>query len=237
MNFMDFHLVAVSTLEDNEKVAFHQSSTSLNEVKGMQQELLEKSKDLKGMFNFHFIQTGSASWKSILELDSYFADMELFENEDDFVRKLRKGSVIKAVDVAGYVKDQLDIDSNLKLEKLIYLAYAKVLFQTGKRLFTEPIEAWDYGPVVPEVYRAFNAQTLPSNRSFIKKVVVTPKGGAMQKNIDSVLEKFGNSDPYDLTKLTHRSGTPWSKAYEELKNNELRDADILEYHRAHPGEL
>jgi uncharacterized phage-associated protein len=45
--------------------------------------------------------------------------------------------------------------SNLKLQKLLYYAQGHHLAQRGAPLFTEQIQAWSHGPVVPPVYREF----------------------------------------------------------------------------------
>ena len=45
--------------------------------------------------------------------------------------------------------------TNMKVNKLVYFAQGHCLSKYGRPLFTEPIEAWPHGPVVPEVYRAY----------------------------------------------------------------------------------
>src|SRR5260370_7382775 len=42
----------------------------------------------------------------------------------------------------------------LQMQKLLYLAQGWTLGLTGDPLFREPIEAWEYGPVVPEIYHS-----------------------------------------------------------------------------------
>ena len=42
--------------------------------------------------------------------------------------------------------------SNLKLQKLLYFAQCYALISENRKLFDEPIEAWAFGPVVPDVY-------------------------------------------------------------------------------------
>jgi uncharacterized phage-associated protein len=42
--------------------------------------------------------------------------------------------------------------SNLKLQKLLYYAQGHYLAEYGRPLFTEQIQAWSHGPVVPTVY-------------------------------------------------------------------------------------
>lgn len=45
--------------------------------------------------------------------------------------------------------------SNLKLQKLLYYAQGHYLARYGRSLFTDQMQAWSHGPVVPEVYHAF----------------------------------------------------------------------------------
>lgn len=45
--------------------------------------------------------------------------------------------------------------SNLKLQKLLYYAQGHHLAQMGTPLFTDEIQAWSHGPVVPQVYHQF----------------------------------------------------------------------------------
>ena len=49
---------------------------------------------------------------------------------------------------------QLTIDP-MKVQKLIYYAHGWHLALTGKPLLDRSVEAWQYGPVLPDVYRAF----------------------------------------------------------------------------------
>ena len=48
-----------------------------------------------------------------------------------------------------------DLMTNLRLQKLLYFAQGWHLARFGRPLFDASIEAWPYGPVVPEVYRAY----------------------------------------------------------------------------------
>ena len=71
--------------------------------------------------------------------------------------------MIPATEVARYFLSLTDEDageliSNLKLQKLLYYAQGFHLAIFGGPLFPESIEAWQHGPVVPEVYRYFHGQ-------------------------------------------------------------------------------
>jgi uncharacterized phage-associated protein len=63
-----------------------------------------------------------------------------------------------ALDVAQYfiaVAPEEEGITHLKLEKLVAYAQAMSLAMLDRPLFTEEIEAWDQGPVIPSVYDEF----------------------------------------------------------------------------------
>ncbi|MFC2745543.1 MAG: Panacea domain-containing protein [Parascardovia denticolens] len=65
---------------------------------------------------------------------------------------------MKAIDVAGmFIQrhgDSIHL-TNLSLNKLVYFAQVESIRRTGKPLFDDEVQAWNYGPVEPDVYRAF----------------------------------------------------------------------------------
>src|ERR1700680_3484243 len=44
----------------------------------------------------------------------------------------------------------------LKMQKLVYFAHGWHLALTGRPLLSEPIQAWEYGPVIPTIYKEFS---------------------------------------------------------------------------------
>ena len=68
--------------------------------------------------------------------------------------------MLKAIDVANFFVDLANSDpddcmTNLRVNKLLYFAQAWSVVRRNKPLFEEDMQAWKYGPVVPEVYTAF----------------------------------------------------------------------------------
>ena len=57
------------------------------------------------------------------------------------------------IQIANQSED--DSITNLKLNKLLYYAQGTFLARTGKPLFSNQIEAWTFGPVVPEIYQKY----------------------------------------------------------------------------------
>lgn len=57
--------------------------------------------------------------------------------------------------VVNHAVEQKKPVSNLKLQKILYFIQGYHLADYGEPLFEEEIEAWPYGPVVVDVYNAF----------------------------------------------------------------------------------
>lgn len=64
-----------------------------------------------------------------------------------------------AIDVANYIicrlKNQNRYITSLKLQKMLYYVAAWYYQKNQKLLFSDSIEKWKFGPVVPSVYHAF----------------------------------------------------------------------------------
>lgn len=102
--------------------------------------------------------------------------------------------------------------SNLKLQKLLYFAQGLYLAETGTPLFAEDIIAWRYGPVVPEVYRAFrwyvaDAITEPSSN----EVIDLNSDPRAKMVIEKVMKEYGSKFPGELVRITHAQD-PWKNA-------------------------
>ena len=54
----------------------------------------------------------------------------------------------------GYTDELI---TNLKLQKLLYYAQGCVMALTDEPLFDEDIQAWEHGPVVPEIYHKYKS--------------------------------------------------------------------------------
>lgn len=106
--------------------------------------------------------------------------------------------------------DMGDLITNVRLQKLLYFAQGCSLARYGKPLFCAPIEAWNYGPVVPEVYRRYKV--------FGRQGIVTsdhPADDAFTpEEQDLLLDVAREYDRYstpELVNLTHAADAPWSR--------------------------
>lgn len=123
--------------------------------------------------------------------------------------------------------------SPMKLQKLIYILYKEYLKETGYKLFSENFEAWQYGPVLPNVYSEFkNFKANPiTNYSLNSDGSVTriqmEKGTDFYKIFNDVWEKYKNFSGLELSEFTHSENSAWKKSIEN-KTYVLTDVDIGE---------
>jgi uncharacterized phage-associated protein len=99
----------------------------------------------------------------------------------------------------------------LQIIKLVYIAHGWMLALYQRPLITDRIEAWKYGPVIPQLYhdmKAYGAGSvsgrLPDTFSHSKPL------DAQEKDlIRQVHNIYGRKNGVQLSALTHRDGTPW----------------------------
>jgi uncharacterized phage-associated protein len=114
----------------------------------------------------------------------------------------------------------LSIDP-LQIQKFVYLAQGWTLGLTGEQLFREAIEAWEYGPVVPELYHSlklFGASRIKGrlkDYDYAQRRVVTARA-ALEKTegeiVRAVWKTYGTWSGPQLISLTHQSSSPWREA-------------------------
>ncbi len=94
--------------------------------------------------------------------------------------------------------------SNLKLQKLLYYAQAWQLVFSGEPLFSDQIEAWVHGPVVPRIFRRF--RTLGWQP--IGSPVCPHRDVQLSAHLKAILNAYGTFKATELERLTH-SEDPW----------------------------
>lgn len=132
--------------------------------------------------------------------------------------------------------------SNLKLQKLLYFVQAFFLINDFPPCFDEKIEAWDFGPVVPEVYREYkryggmDIPTIDYYVKFDKKSIWNTEriyyddiiSEDDKEMIRAVVDKFAHCSATVLVNLTHNQD-PWINAYADGQRNEITKEDIKRY--------
>lgn len=195
----------------------------------------------------HSISTESEEWDSVVKKDAFFKHVKVISDIKEFVSYIDQDAELRGIDVAKYILSILPC-THLKLEKLVYMAYADYLVKTGKRLFEDKIYAYKLGPVVKSVYAKYkkekvllffdqedSKEVVEESRIQlpIKSRIMASKDGS--KKIFSILDtlkKYGTMEAYELVNLTRREKSPWSETG-GLKVGPyaiISDDKILKYH-------
>lgn len=114
--------------------------------------------------------------------------------------------------------------SNLKLQKILYFVQAEFLVSKGEPCFREPIEAWDFGPVVPEVYhryKVYGSASIPC----IERQLYYPFSENDRVMIDGIVDECAKYSASMLVEMTHRQA-PWKNAYRPYASTEISNASI-----------
>lgn len=145
--------------------------------------------------------------------------------------------MITAINVANtFLKrafqDKISI-SPMKLQKLIYILFKEYYKRTGYKLFSERFEAWDYGPVLPNVYSEFKMYKSNPIREYslnndgsYTTVNIVPESD-FENIFNEVWNKYKDRTGIMLSKLTHQKDSAWEKAIKN-KTYILDDSDIFE---------
>ncbi|MDT2698338.1 DUF4065 domain-containing protein [Enterococcus gallinarum] len=244
---MAYHFIAVSSYyKGGTRIGWHYASNTQLDKKIIKQFLDESELQLgKVEFGIHKLITDDCTWDSVVQKDSFFGDVLVHEDKDAFLSLLKEDRDITVIDIAKFFLS-VGAVTNLKLQKLIYFAYATYLDKTGESLFPEQIVAFKYGPVVEEVYHLYKehgrdyieSENGPKFRLKDVSVPVSVAKLALSDSSDKVfealtetLEKYWHKSASELVSISHVDDSPWSHAYKsKLYNCEITDEMIKKYH-------
>lgn len=140
-----------------------------------------------------------------------------------------------AHDVAAYILKKVGRVTTMKLQKLAYYSQAWSLVWDDRPMFSDRIEAWVNGPVLPNLYAVHRG---------LFDIKVWPKGDPKRLNktqretVNAVLKFYGDKSSQWLSELTH-SEQPWRDARRGLApgdrgGNEITHAAMAEYYSGLP---
>lgn len=137
-----------------------------------------------------------------------------------------------AVDIAEYIlwycENELEKPiTNLTLQKMLYYVQGYYLKKYNEPMFDNTMEAWQYGPVVPDVYFIYK-----DNRKEVIKGVAMKDEKVISKEdkifLNSLLQQLIKINPWALVRKTH-SEKPWDKNFINEMNVEIPISDMEEY--------
>ncbi len=123
--------------------------------------------------------------------------------------------------------------TNMQLQKMVYIAHGFNLALRDTKLYYEDTRAWNFGPVVPELYeelRQYGSNQVTEKINTPPNTVEQLDDGSL-KIIEAVYDNYKQYSGTQLSNLTHQDNTPWSKSWESNKYGVIPADDIYEFYK------
>jgi len=121
----------------------------------------------------------------------------------------------------------------LKLLKLVYIAHGWSFPFLGQPLLSEPPQAWQYGPVVPSLYRAVSKFRAGPITELVPDTDPQELSAQAAGLIQSVYDTYARYSGIQLSNMTHMPNTPWSEAWNTHGKNAVIPDDRIAAHYQH----
>lgn len=127
-----------------------------------------------------------------------------------------------ALDIADYVIFKCISDNhpitNLQLQKILFFIQKEFLLKKGTEAFMNRMEAWQFGPVIPDVYYKYCGYGAMEILQCKNTHEITDND---RKMIDNVISKKRIVNPWDLVEETHKKGGAWDLVFQDGIGNKM----------------
>ena len=249
-NMFKHYIIMSSAFTLGSRIALHYIIKEDKDLSRVEEDIkfIEKNAVNDVHLSSHSLATDSEDWDSVVKKDGFFKHVKVIDDVKEFVKYIDDDKDLKGLDVAKYILSKIPC-THLKLEKLVYLAYADYLEKTNARLFEDKIYAYKLGPVVKSVYSKYKKKKtmlfieqeddktiVDEKRLFMplrSRIMAAKDGSKKLFSIEDTLKKYGSMNDYDLVKLTHSKESPWREArgFSGFNPKLISDEIIYSYHK------
>ena len=122
--------------------------------------------------------------------------------------------------------------TNMQLQKLVYIAHGYSLAKLRQPLFHDNIHAFEWGPVIPNLYKTLRRYGAGEVKDFIPTGErAIPEDSPEMEIIKEVWDDYKEYSGIELSALTHRQGAPWSETWRANQFGVISDDLIAEYYQ------
>ncbi len=117
----------------------------------------------------------------------------------------------------------------LQIIKLTYLCHGWMLGLYHQPMSAQPVYAWQYGPVIPEVYHEIKRY----GRNPVKSLLDCPDDNFDELELDLIEQVYDVYIDFSgilLSQMTHAEGSPWRKIWDTHGRNAIIPNDLIEEH-------
>ena len=199
--------------EDPDNMCFLLLQNKKNISEELYNTLLERIKELQ-LLKRHALVDISKFDKEVLKFEEETA-IDVAKNIIN-IYNTKVDELVKSYDITP------EYITNLKLQKLLYYVQGLCVMIFGQKAFPEKILAWNYGPVVNEVYQQYKNNHANEILSYDN---VKDISNGMYKVIEEVVTSYGAIESNKLIDFTHEE-SPWKDT--EI-NKEINIESIRNY--------
>lgn len=122
--------------------------------------------------------------------------------------------------------------STMKLLKLTYIVHGWYLAFFDKPLFKNEVQAWQYGPVIPELYHVI--KRFGTSNVQLETISIYAENNLNdedEKFIGVIWNAYKKFNGLQLSTKTHEEGTPWDKVYKGKFHTPIDNITIKNYYQ------
>ena len=123
---------------------------------------------------------------------------------------------------------------NLKLNKIVYISLGFSLGLKDFNLFDDDVQAWRFGPVIPELYyhfKEFQAFIIDRLANNFSKPQIDKEEIGIKEILQTVWNIYRSKTGSSFIEMTHQSGTPWASVYNGERNVIIDRGIIKNYYK------
>ncbi len=222
---------------DNKRLAFHTVFEDSSILKDINKDLADNFQHLR--FGFHVIQTQNDSIESVSEKDPFFEDIQYYTDYDKFSAAVKSDIKTQYMDVAKVILSK-NAFTPLCIQKVTFSACIQYLKQSKKNLLEESFEAWQHGPVIPDLYqdlKSYKSTDISTLDDYQKKILHArflqlPEGNEIKNLISNVSDENSKLTATAIYKEGHIKDGPWDLTYNNKAkgpNHEISKKDMEAY--------
>jgi len=115
----------------------------------------------------------------------------------------------------------------MQLIKLVFLCHGWMLGLYGRHLIKDAVEAWRYGPVLPNLYKKIKHFRSNPVTKINSEHLCPDQFDEVETNvIEQVYNLYGHWNGIQLSALTHEKDSPWDKTWNS--GNLIISNDLIE---------
>ncbi len=95
------------------------------------------------------------------------------------------------------------------MQNLVFIAHGYCLAFLDKSLYCEDTRTWQWGPVIPQLYRSLQVYGSRDVEKDIEAKDILKKETREYKIVEAVYKNYSHYSGSQLSALTHQEDTPW----------------------------